>query len=155
MQADNWAYCTTNKGPVGDCSLDASVTGMVNLLAEPGTCGLGRLSPYAVRVANEDDVVKTFAFAKVHNIKLVIKNTGHEYQGRSSGLNTLMIWTYNLKSLSYQDNFDGTGKNAVLMGAGTTATEAYTFAAANRRVITLGAYGSVGVAGGFAQGGGQ
>ena len=153
-QTDNWSYCSTNAGPVGDCSLVASTTSLLNPAPiTDRTCSLGRISPYAVSISNEDDAVKAFAFAAKHNIKVVIKNTGHEYLGRSTAPDSLMLWTHNLKSLAYQDNF--LGKNAVVMGAGVIADEAYRFAALHNRVITLGAYGSVGVAGGFAQGGGH
>lgn len=153
-QTDNWSTCTTNAGVIGDCSLQASITGLID--PEPvtdRTCGLGRISPYAVSISNEQDVQSALAFAYKHNIKVVIKNTGHEYLGRSTSINSLMLWTHNLKSLSYQDDF--LGKNAIVMGAGVIANDAYEFAALNNRVITLGAYSSVGVAGGFAMGGGH
>lgn len=153
-QTDNWSYCATNAGPVGDCSLVASTTGQLNPAPITGrNCSLGRISPYAVSISNEQDAVNSFAFAKKFNIKVVIKNTGHEYLGRSTSRNSLMLWTHNLNSLSFEENF--LGKNAVVMGAGVSADDTYKFAAANNRVITLGAYGSVGVAGGFAQGGGH
>lgn len=151
-QTDNWSYCATNAGPVGDCSLVASTTGQLDPTPiSDRVCSFGRLSPYTVSISNEHDAVLAFAFAKLHNIKVVIKNTGHEYLGRSTSKDSLMLWTHNLKSLTYQDNF--LGKNAVLMGAGVIADDVYKFAAQNDRVITLGAYGSVGVAGGFAMGG--
>lgn len=53
-----------------------------------------------------------------------------------------MIWTHNLDSISYTASF--MGKEAIVMGAGTTADQAYRFAASKGKDITLGAYGSVG-----------
>ncbi|UZJ55116.1 hypothetical protein CBS101457_004436 [Exobasidium rhododendri] len=153
-QTDNWSYCATNAGPVGDCSLVATTTGLLNPLPiSDRTCALGRISPYAVSISDEQDAVAAFAFAKKFNIKVTIKNTGHEYLGRSTSKDSLMLWTHNLKSLSYQDSF--LGQNAVLMGAGVIADDAYKFASLQNRVITLGAYASVGVGGGFAMGGGH
>lgn len=104
-------------------------------------------------ISSPDDASKAIAFAKKQNIKLVIKNTGHEYLGRGVAPDSLMLWTHNLQSTTYQDNFRG--KNAVILGAGVDADQAYSFAGKNGKTITLGAYGSVGVAGGFAQGGGH
>lgn len=155
-QTDNWSYCSTNKGLVGDCSLTASTTGQLDL--SPVTdheCKLGRLSPYAVAIATNEDVTAALAFAKAKNIKVVIKNTGHEYLGRGTAPDSLMLWTHNLQSISYSPSFAGTGKTALVLGAGVNADDAYGAAAQNGRTITLGAYASVGVAGGFAMGGGH
>jgi hypothetical protein len=155
-QMDNWEYCYTNAGEVGDCTLSAAVLqGQLKLTPEPATrqCRLGRLSPYAVAVSSAADVQAAIAFATKNNIKIVIKNTGHEYLGRSTAPDSLMIWTHNLNSLSINNNFNG--NSAIVMGAGVQAEPAYRFAALNGKDITLGAYGSVGVAGGFAMGGGH
>lgn len=155
-QMDNWSYCYTNAGEVGDCTLDAAILqGQIKLGPESANrqCRLGRLSPYAVAVHSNADAQAAVAFAVKNNIKMVIKNTGHEYLGRGTAPDTLMIWTHNLNSLSFNPNFNGNA--AVIMGAGVQAEPAYRFAALNGQDITLGAYGSVGVAGGFALGGGH
>ncbi|MCO5549801.1 hypothetical protein L7F22_003275 [Adiantum nelumboides] len=155
-QLDNWSRCVTNAGLVGQCSLTASLTGQINPLpVTDSTCQLGRLSPYGVNVQTNQDVVQALQFAKKFNIKVVIKNTGHEYLGRSTALDSLMIWTHNLQSTSFQPNWQGTGKDAMVLGAGVSADQAYTAAGNAGRSITLGAYSSVGVAGGFAMGGGH
>jgi FAD/FMN-containing dehydrogenase len=155
-QLDNWSRCVTNAGLVGQCSLTASLTGQINPLpVTDSICQLGRLSPYGVNVQTNQDVVQALQFAKKFNIKVVIKNTGHEYLGRSTALDSLMIWTHNLQSTSFQPNWQGTGKDAMVLGAGVSADQAYTAAGNAGRSITLGAYSSVGVAGGFAMGGGH
>ncbi|KAK4682183.1 hypothetical protein QC764_113010 [Podospora pseudoanserina] len=40
-------------------------------------------------------------FAKKHNIRLVVKNTGHDFIGRSSAPNSLSIWVHSLKDWKY------------------------------------------------------
>ncbi|KAK0737580.1 hypothetical protein B0T21DRAFT_383523 [Apiosordaria backusii] len=40
-------------------------------------------------------------FAKKHNIRLVVKNTGHDFIGRSNAPNSLSIWVHNLKDWKY------------------------------------------------------
>lgn len=42
-------------------------------------CTLGNFVHYAVNVASPAEVVKTLEFAKKHNIRFIIRNTGHEY----------------------------------------------------------------------------
>lgn len=42
-------------------------------------CTLGNYVPYSVNVSCAEDVVAGLQFAKKKNVRLVIKNTGHEY----------------------------------------------------------------------------
>lgn len=44
-----------------------------------GTCSQGVYPEYAVNVTSPEDVIKTLGFVKKHNVRLVVKNTGHEY----------------------------------------------------------------------------
>ena len=39
--------------------------------------------------------------ARKHNIRLIIKNTGHDYMGRSVAPGSLSLWTHHLKSITY------------------------------------------------------
>lgn len=41
-------------------------------------CITGAYVQYSVNVTTPDHVIKTLAFAKKHNIRFVVKNTGHE-----------------------------------------------------------------------------
>ncbi|CEH13521.1 hypothetical protein CBOM_01440 [Ceraceosorus bombacis] len=150
---DNWSQCGDDS-----CALDPRSSPLGLTLAPKGggskTCGLGRISPYAVNVDSAETASKAILFAKARRIKLTIKNTGHDYLGRSSGPDGLTIWTHNLKSISYVENFNGKG-NALVMGSGVQADQAYTFASQNGKAIALGAVATVGIAGGFAFGGGH
>ena len=42
------------------------------------TCSYGDYAAYSVAVSNADDVIAAVKFARENNIRLVIKNTGHE-----------------------------------------------------------------------------
>ena len=42
-------------------------------------CEIGAYVQYSVNVSSPEHVVKTLKFVKEHNIRLVVKNTGHEY----------------------------------------------------------------------------
>jgi FAD/FMN-containing dehydrogenase len=125
-----------------------------------GNCSLGRLASYYVDVHEPSHIAATLKFAKTHNIRISVKNTGHDFYGRSSVPNTLAIWTKNLDSLIFHSNFTAQGcptsssQNVGELGAGVVAGDAYRFFDNHGMDIMGGYEESVGVAGGFAQGGG-
>lgn len=47
--------------------------------SESEQCVLGNMVVYAVNASQPSDFSATIAFAKANNIRLVIRNTGHEY----------------------------------------------------------------------------
>jgi hypothetical protein len=119
-------------------------------------CVVGAYIQYAVNASTASDYQQTIAFAKSHNIRLVIRNTGHDYFGKSTGPGALGIWTHYLKDIEVLNYVSTTysGK-ALKLGAGVQAFEA--FAAAHRSgLVVVGGYcPTVGVAGGYSQGGGH
>jgi hypothetical protein len=42
-------------------------------------CTLGNYVSYAVNASSAADVATALKFAKLHNIRIVVRNTGHEY----------------------------------------------------------------------------
>ncbi|KAK4201319.1 hypothetical protein QBC40DRAFT_324883, partial [Triangularia verruculosa] len=61
-------------------------------------------------------------FAKEHNIRLVVKNTGHDFIGRSNAPNSLSIWVHNLKDWKYHGSgFRPKNCKATLPGTYLTA----------------------------------
>jgi hypothetical protein len=126
----------------------------------PGQCTLGRLSTYHVEAHSGEDISKTLDFVRQHGIRVSIKNTGHDYFGRSNAANSLAIWTHNMKDTRYHKTFQPKGcathyENIGEVGAGIQAQEAVTFFEPLGMLVTVGAVGSVGIAGGFGQGGGH
>jgi len=151
-QSLNWESCGED-----NCWLQTKLPalgGFQNLV-----CKQGRLASFAVNLAAPtaaQDIASTIAFAIAHGVKLSIKNTGHEYLGRSTGQYTLAIWTYNLKDMTVQtQNPLNGGGPTITIGSGAVARDVYKAAGDAGYSITLGAFGSVGVGGGFAQGGGH
>ena len=47
------------------------------------SCRLGNMVSYSVNASTPSDFSQTIAFAKAKNIRLVIRNTGHEYVATS------------------------------------------------------------------------
>ncbi|KAI1866703.1 uncharacterized protein JN550_007556 [Neoarthrinium moseri] len=113
-----------------------------------GTCTLGGYPTYAVNVSNVAQIQHAVNFALTKNIRLVIKNTGHCYLGKSNGAGSLSVWTHHFKDIAFlPDYHSATYRGAALkVGAGVTVREVYN--AAHQ-------YGSVGFAGGYLAGGGH
>ncbi|KAJ7577456.1 FAD-binding domain-containing protein [Mycena floridula] len=117
---------------------------------------------FQINVLTPDDVVAGFKFSKATGVPLVIKNTGHDYKGRSSGAGALSLWTHDLKSIQLENNFvpqncpkTTAGKHAVTVGAGIQFSDLVAFADANKVTIPTGGCITVGAAGGYTQGGGH
>ncbi|KAH8203206.1 hypothetical protein TruAng_002611 [Truncatella angustata] len=131
-------------------------------------CTLGNYPVYSINVTGASDVVAGIRFAQKNNIRLTIKNTGHDYQGKSVGEGSLSLWTYNLKTLQVIDRYQGPSNQtngkystntyngpAVKLGPGVIGGNAYTALAARGYRVVGGSCPSVGVAGGYTPGGGH
>ena len=88
-------------------------------LPQSAQCIVGTYVQYVVNASEASDYQKTLAFAQRYNIRLVIRNTGHDYIGKSTGAGALAIWTHNLKNIEFLDYKSPhyTGK-AIKVGAG-------------------------------------
>jgi len=82
---------------------------------------------YAANISDVSQIQLAINFARNNNLRLVIKNTGHDYLGKSSGAGALSIWTHNLKNIQYFDRIkiDGYEGPALKVGAGVTVREVY------------------------------
>ncbi|KAL9121202.1 MAG: hypothetical protein Q9187_002238 [Circinaria calcarea] len=119
-------------------------------------CTLGNIASYAVNVNSADDAAAGLKFAKEKNIRFTVKNTGHDYLGRSTGEGALALWTHNLKNMSFFNytSLDYTGP-AVRLGAGVQAYEVNKAAADHGLRVTGGFCPTVGIVGGYVQGAGH
>lgn len=121
-----------------------------------------QISPYVVAVESAEEIAAAVKFAQKHHIKLVVKGTGHDYLGRSNAANSLLIWTHNMREVQLIDNFTPKGcpssqkvSHALSALAGNRWIEAYGKAIVEKGLyVQGGGCTSVGVAGGFIQGGG-
>ncbi|RWA06754.1 hypothetical protein EKO27_g8354 [Xylaria grammica] len=126
-------------------------------LADDGyTCTLGNIAPYAVNVSDASDVVAGINFARDHNLRLTVKNTGHDFLGRSTGRGALELWTHYLDTIEFYNYTSAhyTGP-AVRMGAGIQSFEVSEAAQKQGLRVVGGFCPTVGVAGGWLQGGGH
>lgn len=119
-------------------------------------CELGTYVRYAVNATEADHIAAAINFAREKNVRLVIRNTGHDYLGRSTGAGALAIWTHYLKDITpvQWDDADFTG-TTLKLGAGVQGYEMLQAATALGRVAVGGECPTVGVAGGYTQSGGH
>ena len=119
-------------------------------------CSRGNYARYAVNATGAEDYRKTLQFVREHNIRLVIRNTGHDYNGKSTGAGSLSLWTNHLKSKEMVAfNSSSYSGKAFKFGAGVLAIEAYEFADLNGHTVVGPNLPSVGLIGGYSQGGGH
>ncbi|CAI6342256.1 unnamed protein product [Periconia digitata] len=121
-------------------------------------CTLGGYPTYVINVKSVLDIQLGINFARNNNIRLIIKNTGHDFAGKSVGASSLSIWTHGLKDIQFFDNYvDESGYKgpAVKAGAGVQAFELYKAVSDKNVVVVAGEGQTVGVMGGYIQGGGH
>lgn len=77
--------------------------------------------------------------ARNANLRLVVKNTGHCYLGKSNGAGALSVWTHNLKGITFLPEYKTEGYEgpAFKVEAGVTVREVYE-AAEKYNVTALG-----------------
>ncbi|XXH05344.1 hypothetical protein Hte_011770 [Hypoxylon texense] len=120
-------------------------------------CTLGFHVAYTINATGTSDFQEAIKFTREHNIRLVIRNTGHDYLGKSTGAHALSIWTHHMKSMDFIETYESdkyTGP-AVKVAAGVESIEAYTFANSHGAMVVGGNCPTVGLAGGYTQGGGH
>ncbi|KAI3391502.1 hypothetical protein diail_7200, partial [Diaporthe ilicicola] len=115
------------------------------------------MAPYAINISSPADVKAGLAFAHENKIRVTIKNTGHDYNGKSVGRGSLAMWTHHLNDISVIHNYSQPWHKgpAIKLGAGVRGYEAYEAAHEAGLRIVGGNCPTVGVAGGFIQGGGH
>ncbi|KAF2121183.1 hypothetical protein BDV96DRAFT_484134 [Lophiotrema nucula] len=123
-----------------------------------GNCTLGGYPSYVIKAKNVLDLQLGINFARNDGVRLVVKNTGHDFAGKSAGAGALSLWTHGLKDMQFFDNYvDESGYKgpAIKAGAGVQAFELYKFANDHGVVAVAGEGQTVGVMGGYIQGGGH
>ncbi|KAF7197506.1 FAD-linked oxidoreductase ZEB1 [Pseudocercospora fuligena] len=99
---------------------------------DSGTCRQGGYSSYVVNVSSVRDVQLAINFARNTGVRLVIKNTGHDFNGKSAGAGSLSIWMHNLKDMEFVASYKSAAGSytgpAIKAGAGVQVEDLYAFA---------------------------
>ncbi|KAL2692532.1 hypothetical protein Neosp_002942 [[Neocosmospora] mangrovei] len=121
-------------------------------------CELGGLPAYVINATTAEQVAVAARWASQRNIRIVVKGTGHDLNGRSSGAHSLSIWTHHLRNLHFDTHWthplSNKNENTVILGSGNTWGEVLAAAAKTGRTVISGQDGTVGL-GGFIGGGGH
>jgi FAD/FMN-containing dehydrogenase len=112
-------------------------------------------SAYAVAARSTADVVAAVNFARVHDLRLVVKGGGHSYQGTSDAPDSLLVWTRHMNQVTVHEAFVPHGcagtvaaQPAVSVGAGAMWMDAYDAVTTHAgRYVQGGGCATVGVAG--------
>ncbi|KAI0402028.1 cytochrome P450 [Xylaria palmicola] len=147
-----------------NCISDATETCALDL-SNPtapvkGQCRTNNMAQRYIEITGPQDAQAAFKFAKKNKVALSIKSSGHDYLSRSSGKETLALWTRNLKGMEFHRAFRPKGTRtkpvmAVTVGSGINANEATVFAGKHGVTLLTGASGTVTVAGGWSMFGGH
>ncbi|GAB1312586.1 hypothetical protein MFIFM68171_02796 [Madurella fahalii] len=124
------------------------------------SCTLGFYGVYVIMATEPRHVKAGIDFARRNNVRLVVRNTGHDFIGRSTGYGALVINMHSFQDITWIDSYSGPGSytgGAVTIGAGVQGQTI--LAAGHARspplVVVTGECPTVGIAGGFIQGGGH
>ncbi|KAF2179557.1 FAD-binding domain-containing protein [Zopfia rhizophila CBS 207.26] len=125
--------------------------------AEKG-CHVGGLPQYVVNATTEQQVATAMQWASERNIRIVVKGTGHDLNGRSSGAYSISIWTHNFKKMEFNTDWrlpGGNGTADVLVtGSGINWGAIIRAAHTVGKTLVGGQDQTVGL-GGYIQGGGH
>ncbi|KUJ23468.1 FAD-binding domain-containing protein [Mollisia scopiformis] len=118
-------------------------------------CSAAGYPVYVVNATTREHVKAGVDFARKYNIRLIVKSSGHDYVGRSSGPNSLSIWVHHMKGMQFhatsfqpQNCSFEIGGAAVTAAGGTQMLETYagldafnqTVVGGNGRTVALGGY---------------
>ncbi|KAH7921694.1 FAD-binding domain-containing protein [Leucogyrophana mollusca] len=154
MEAPNFETYTFKNGTISACYTNTT-------LDVP--CGQGSVPVVGIDARGPADIQAAVQFAVKHDLRLVVKNTGHDYLGRSAARGAFVVWTHNMKNITYNATFVPQGApsnetyDALTVEAGVQWHEAYAAINAQGRMMVGGISvgGSVGAAGGWVLGGGH
>ncbi|KAL4916778.1 hypothetical protein BDW62DRAFT_202440 [Aspergillus aurantiobrunneus] len=130
----------------------------------PGKCELGPSPVFSVNATEPEELAAGISFAQSNNVRLVVRNTGHDLLGKSAGYGSLQIWMrYLRKGIRHQAIFmpstpcskcDWKGDAFTVVG-GYVWDEVYEEAFARDLIVVGGGDPTVSVIGGYIQGGGH
>ena len=108
-----------------------------------------------------EDVETALGWATKNQVRVGVKNTGHDYKGRSAGPVDLLLWTHQYQPpITLDTNFTPDGcpspvGDAITFGAGQGWDGVYAFAGNLGLTVVGGSSETVGPAGGWITGGGH
>ncbi|KYG41232.1 hypothetical protein M433DRAFT_8115 [Acidomyces richmondensis BFW] len=120
-------------------------------------CTQGGYPLYVIKATNVAQMQLAVNFARNTGIRLVIRNTGHDFSGKSGGAGALSVWTGNLGDIAYIADYKNANYSgaAFKVAAGVQDYAMYAAASEFGKVTLGGECPTVGLSGGYIQGGGH
>ncbi|CZR69696.1 related to isoamyl alcohol oxidase [Phialocephala subalpina] len=120
-------------------------------------CNVAAYPAYVVNVTTVKHIQLAVNFARNSGIRLIVKNTGHDLRGQSTGAGSLSLWTHYLKDFEYLPYFsigNYSGK-AVRVAVGMQSSDLAAAATKSNVTIVIPGGPTVGGGGGWFMGGGH
>ncbi|KAL4801864.1 FAD binding domain-containing protein [Aspergillus unguis] len=109
-------------------------------------CTMGGYPRYVINATTVAQIQLGVNFARNSGVRLVVKNTGHDFSGKSGGAGSLSIWTHSLKGIRYIERYSAPGTAwtgaAFRLGSGVQAYDIYK-AAHEHGLMVVGGEGQV------------
>jgi hypothetical protein len=109
-----------------------------------GNCTLGDVPVYSVDATSPADIQTAVNFARKRGLRLVVRNTGHDLLGRSTGYGALQIWIRHLRNgITFHSAWSTSCTRNTWTGAAFTIAGGYVWGevyaeAAARNLIVVG-----------------
>lgn len=148
----------TNTSFQADSPFSAAYNDVTCLPSNSTPCSAAGYAAYAVTAHNSSDIIAAVNFARETGVRLVVKGTGHDYPGRSSGPDSLMLYTHHLRGIEVRHGDPRAvkygGVASITIMAGEQLYGIYRAAAKAGVLVVGGADPDVGI-GGWIMGGGH
>ncbi|KZV68486.1 FAD-binding domain-containing protein [Peniophora sp. CONT] len=123
-----------------------------------GSCSQGDVPLYAINATSPEHLQAGVSFASQHDLRVSVKSSGHDYLGRSTARNSLLLWTQYFQDIEFTESFtvgDEDKGSAVTVGSGVGLHTLYLAAKAVNKMVVGGAAATVSAGGGYTQGAGH
>ncbi|KAH7060667.1 hypothetical protein B0J12DRAFT_340423 [Macrophomina phaseolina] len=120
-------------------------------------CTLGGYPSYIVNVTSVANIQLAVNYARNRNLRLTVKNKGHDFNAKNTGAGALSVWTHHLNDIRYIPSYTSGGHSgpALKIGSGVQALQVYEFADNLDLHVVAGIARTVGLGGGYIAGGGH
>ncbi|VDC02798.1 unnamed protein product [Peniophora sp. CBMAI 1063] len=146
MNTYNWEQNYTSK-PAELC-----------LYNDTSSCSQGDVPLYAINATKPEHLQAGVLFASQYDLRVAVKSSGHDYLGRSTARNSLLLWTQYLQDVEFTDSFMVGGQDkgsAVTIGSGVGLKTIYAATKEVGKMVVGGTAATVSAGGGYTQGAGH
>ncbi|VDC02797.1 unnamed protein product [Peniophora sp. CBMAI 1063] len=128
------------------------------LYNETSSCSQGNVPVYAINATSPQHLQAGVLFASQHDIRVAVKSSGHDYLGRSTARDSLLLWTQYFRDIEFANSFtvgDEDKGSVVTVGSGVNLQALYQAGKAVDKMIVAGSAATVSAGGGYTQGAGH